>query len=457
MPRQHAPRTAARRARFREADHGAITSLGLFLALAVFMLGGLALDVANVYSQRTQIQAAADTAAHAALVARHGVRPGEFSSESEARNTALEITASNLPTARHGTSLTAEDVEFGRWSPDGSIPWSERFTPEPGARQAVRVHTRRIAQRANSVPAYLFGLIGLDRWNVNTASVFEVYQPACLREGFVGESRVDVESNNEYLRGFCVHSNAYVSINQNNYFEDGTIVSMPDLDRLEIPNSGFDKNEGLEAALREDTMDIRILRETGTITEALEAGDADYLPDYIDSRTPVALTLDANNNVLTADDLAPGYIYDIACSRSGGRISVPGGEIVEGVVIVTDCNLDLGSNARFEDVVFSTRSTDANSISGASRVTFGRNDACAPGGGAQIITQGGMSFPASLGLFGAQLIAQGDVSFAARADGIQGASIVAGGEINGTSNSTMARCGTGMEGNFTVPYFRMAM
>ena len=96
-------------------------------------------------------------------------------------------------------------------------------------------------------------------------------------------------------------------------------------------------------------------------------------------------------------------------------------------------------------------------MTGASGSTFGADDDCAPGGGAQVITLGGMRFPCGLGIFGSQLLAQGDVEFAARADGIQGASIVAGGEIDATSNSTMALCNNGMEGNFELPYFRMAM
>jgi hypothetical protein len=38
-------------------------------------------------------------------------------------------------------------------------------------------------------------------------------------------------------------------------------------------------------------------------------------------------------------------------------------------------------------------------------------------------------------------IAKGDVSFAANANGIEGASIIAGGQISGTSNMTMGFCG----------------
>ena len=68
-----------------------------------------------------------------------------------------------------------------------------------------------------------------------------------------------------------------------------------------------------------------------------------------------------------------------------------------------------------------------------------------------------MRFPANMAMFGGQLIARGNVDFAARADGIEGASIIAGGVIDGTSNSTMSRCNAGMEDNFRSPYYRMTM
>ena len=67
-----------------------------------------------------------------------------------------------------------------------------------------------------------------------------------------------------------------------------------------------------------------------------------------------------------------------------------------------------------------------------------------------------MSFPADLQIFGSQLLAKGDITFAANANGVQGASLIAGGEISGTSNMNMGLCGTGMEDNIEVNYYRMS-
>jgi len=69
---------------------------------------------------------------------------------------------------------------------------------------------------------------------------------------------------------------------------------------------------------------------------------------------------------------------------------------------------------------------------------------------------GGVSVAAGLSMFGGQILAKEDVDFAANADGMQGASIVTRGTINGTSNSKMGFCLSGMEQNFETDYYRMA-
>ena len=438
---------------FLQGEGGAATGFGLIMMVLLLMFAGLAIDAAQFNAARTQLQTAADSAAHAALVARIRDRLDE----GDAKAIALDLVETNMPRGRFGQTVTSDDIEFGLWDPDQ--PYEDRFrpsnTPSPSA---ARVTAWRNEGRTNAVRTFLLRLVGVDELAAVTPSVFATYQPICLREGMVAEGKVDVQSNNVYLRGFCIHSNSYVSINQNNYFEEGTIVSMPDLELLELPNSGFEQNDGLEAALREGELDVRILRQMDAIIDGLLTGDPHYLTqDYITAPGNATQTLTRNNNEITAADLEPNRVNHLDCARHNGSISIPSGESIEQLVLVTNCDVNLGSGVTLEDVVLATTSTDSRSIDGASDVSIGRDDNCAPGGGTQVLTMGGMRFPANLGVFGGQLLAQGDINFAARADGIQGASMVAGGEIDGTSNSSMARCDDGMDGNFEADYFRMAM
>lgn len=432
---------------FLRGEDGFFTAFSLYVLIVMILLTGFALDLANHYSARTQLQVAADTAAHAALVTR------QRQNADGARAAALALNEANMPARRFGMVLTADDIEFGTWNFQ-----TRRFTPNAHSRTAVRATARQTASRANELRTFLLRFAGVAAFEVGATAVFARYQPPCLREGFVAEGRVDMQSNNTFLNGFCIHSNDHVRFNQNNYFEEGTIVSMPDLDKLDIPNSGFRRNEGLEAALREGRIDIRILDEFDNIINGLRDRDAAYLPAYINPLDPVvSRNLTRNNNSLRASDLTPNRVHRLTCTSGNGSISIPNNTVIRSVVIVTNCPISLGQNVQLEDVVIATTSTDSRSIDGASGVNIGRPDDCAPGGGVQILTMGGMRFPSSMGIFGGQLLAQGDITFAARANGIQGASMIAGGEIDGTSNSTMSLCGSGMEGNFEANYFRMVL
>ncbi|WP_209426841.1 pilus assembly protein TadG-related protein [Pararhodobacter sp. SW119] len=423
-------------------EDGFFTVFSLYVLIVMILLSGFALDLANHYSARTQLQTAADSAAHAALVVR------QREEAVDAVDFALAVHVANMSPERFGAVLTDEDIEFGTWSFQ-----AREFVPDPDSLTAARATTRLANSRANQLRTFLLRFAGVDSFDVQATAVFARYQPACLREGFVAEGKVDMQSNNNFFNGFCIHSNDHVRFNQNNYFEEGTIVSMPDLDKLDIPNSGFSQNEGLEAALREGKMDIRILDELENIIEGLGDREAAYLPDYVNPLDPV-ITIAPNNN-LEAGDFTPGRVHRINCSNSNGKFGFKNNVVLTEVVIVTNCQVSMSQNMRLEDVILATTNTNTKSISGASSANFGRDDDCAPGGGAQIITLGGMEFPSSLGIFGSQLLAQGNIEFAARADGIQGASLVAGGQIDGTSNSSMSLCGSGMEGNFEANYFRM--
>src|SRR6056297_2707828 len=229
-------------------ESGFVTPVSLIAFLGSAVIGGLALDYAGVVAARTQVQVAADLAAHAALYNR------DSEDADTAKQRALELARDSMPTESYGNIITLDDIEFGTFDPD-----TYTFTPDPDARSAARVIAFRVSERTNSVSSYLLRLAGINDFDIVRSSVFETYRPTCFREELVGDGIVDVQSNNAYTNGFCVHSNAHVSVNQNNYYEPGTVVSMPDTGDLDMANSGFEKNDGLYEALRPGKYRIRIL------------------------------------------------------------------------------------------------------------------------------------------------------------------------------------------------------
>ncbi len=426
--------------KFMRHEDGAITIFGLFIFLVVAIISAIAVDISHLLSARNQMQIAADATAHAALYNR------ETESSSVAKSRALDLFGYVMPFEDYGSVLTATDIQFGTWSYE-----TNTFTPNPTSRSAVLVTPSRLTSKSNSVASFLFQLVGKDTWDVVVSSVFTTFRPGCLKEGFVAEDIVDVQGNNNYSNGFCLHSNNYVSANSNNSFEAGTIVSMPEEDDIDLPTSGYESNEGLEAALRSGVYRLRILNRIEDIISGLATSDPLYTPDYITSTVPIPVS----GNHLDETDFEPGRIHILTC-HGNPKATIDATATLSNIVIVSNCELKFSAGSIFEDVVIATTNTNIKSINSPSSLQVGRDDECAEGGGTQFLTMGGMNFASDLRVFGSQLLALDDIEFSANANGVEGASIVSGGVVSGTSNMNMAFCGTGMENNFEADYFRLA-
>lgn len=426
--------------RYGRRDEGSMTLLGIYVLAGGLLISAFAIDFAYLLSARTQLQVAADSAAHAALYFR------ETNTEEQSKLKAVEMAQHDMPASQYGAVLEAEDVEFGSWDYA-----SKTFTPASGSMEAVRVRPSRIEAKGNAVAVFLFRLLDRPEWDVAAQAIFVTFQPHCFREGFVAQGVVDIQSNNGFADGFCLHSNTYVSVNQNNTFEPGTVVSMPDSNDIDMPRSGFEKNEGLQAALRNGFYRLRMLLKLDEIYDSLYFGYGDHVPDYITASVPIVLS----DTKLGVADFEQGRIHRLNCG--GKTINIDGGITLRNIVIITDCDIKFGNDLTLADAVIFTRSTAAKSINSSSGLRIGEDDGCAEGGGAQIITYGGVDVAADMHMYGGQIIALGDVAFAANANGIQGASILAKGTISGTSNMDMGFCGTGMDDNFEAQYFRLAL
>lgn len=437
--------------KFTHREDGALTAFGLFLVLAMICVGGLGLDVANAIMVRTHLQVAADSAAHAALVAR------EYRTPTQAKNIAIQVAQSSLPASKFGDTIRADDIQFGKW--DAA---TRTFTFDPNSNEAVMVNTQRLAGRSNGVTTYFLRFVGMGNLDVVSQSVFETYYPTCFREGFVAENVVDVQSNNVYGNGFCIHSNDHVEINNGNAFMDGTIVSMPDKADLVIPTDGFDSNPGLASALRSGAYRMRILDRIDDIIAYVDDPTSTYFrSDYVNldpvtNLPPPRVTL-THKDKIDNSNWTPGAIHEATCNASNQKLMIPANTVLQKGILITNCKVEFGANSEIHDIIMVSTSTDDEAFSGAAGATIGLDDGCAAGGGAQLVTLGGMRFPADLQIYGGQLIANKAIEFAARPDGIEGVSIVSGDRIDGSSLINVGFCGgLGMDNNFMAEYFRLA-
>jgi len=430
---------------FRKDENGAITIFGLFLFAAIVLVGGLAIDMHNLMTARTQLQISADMTAHAALYRR------DYETDpAKAKTQALALVQASMPKATYGNVIEAKDITFGKWDPS-----TEKFTASANSRSAVHVYSTRLNSKSNPVSTFVLRVLGYVNYDMSVQSVFTTFRPTCFREGFVSDERIDVQSNNAYQNGFCIHSNDYVSVNSNNTFETGTVVSMPDMEDIDLPRSGWESNEGLQAALREGYYRLRIINKLPFMIQGLKNRDPEYLPDYIDPLDAVKYISLKNSDKLMMSDLTKDRVHVVGCGKNG-TLTIDEPAAIDSVVIVTDCVIKFGQALKITNSVIATTHTDTKSITSPSSITLGKNDSCADGGGSVLLTMGGISLTSKIHIYGSQMIAKGNIDFTANADGIQGASLIAGGTIDGTSNGKMAFCGTGMTNIYEAEYFRMA-
>jgi hypothetical protein len=454
---------AARAAwRFVKAEDGSMTVFGIFLTVAFIAVGGVAIDASRLQTRTTLMQNTADSAAYTAMLYR------PFTTEAVATAAAVSNAAVNMPTGLFGQAVATADVEWGTWNAS-----TRTFTVQAGSTNAVRVTVRQTTARANPFRNAVLHIFGMDTADVVRRAVVSGFNQGCLREGFVSQQRIDIQSNNIFRRGFCIHSNSGVKISSNGTFEGGAMVNgvfvpgvmvtMPDSrtkdqgGNLELPSSGFGSNIGLQDAVSSNSYPIYLLTQTQRIINSVSnsPGTSPFVPSYILPVDRTVIDWNGTRN-LASNTLTAGKIYRITCSGNQ-NIDIANNAVISRIVLITNCQVRFGNSAAWESsLLLSTNPDLSDAVTGAQGARLGVADACAPGGGSQIITTGGVKVPSGMTVYGGQIVAQGNISFSAGGDGVRGVSLVAGGTISGTSNMEMQSCnGSGMEQNIVVPYARL--
>jgi hypothetical protein len=430
--------------RFIGDEQGGGTVWGLFWFMLMVGMAGLAVDTTDGFRNRTMLQATADAAALAAAI--------DLPDQGTVVATATGYAAQNMGGADNGVVLDAADVHVGRW-----IEQTNSLITDDPLPDAVMVTVRRAAQNDNPVPVNFLRIIGLETWDVQAQAVAQRFIPMCLRDGLIARQWVNMSSNNSFVNQICVHGQQGVNIQSNNYFEEGVIVSMYDLDTLELPASGFNSNPGLKEALREQGLDPRMVNHVDEIMQQMLDLDPAVLPDYIDASLPV-IEVDEKFDLSTAEK---NRVYHVKC-KPNKNAQIPSNSTVSEVVIIAECELHIGAKAKVTDAVLGSRSggngkIDKANVNASANVQLGEPDGCAEGGGVQIFSNATIHTASSTRIDGVQMVAAGDIELGAQDFGINGISAQSGQDITLTSNNMFGLCSGGAPDLFTVPYYRLVL
>jgi len=424
-------------------DHGGGTIMGLFWFMLLVGITGLAVDTTDGLRNKTMLQATADASALAGAI--------KLPVASAAVATAISYSDSNMPVEEYGDVLQPGDVEVGTWDTSTHSFSAGGLLPD-----AVRVQLHQTVENANAVPVNFLRIVGLTTWDVNVEAVAQRFIPKCLKDGLVARGIVDISSNNSFGNEICIHGQQGVEMQNNNYYESGVNVSMPNVDdQLTIPTGGMESNPGLPEALRENRLDPRMVNHIDEIMAQMLDPSSAIIPSYIDKSKPV-ITVDDKFDLSTAQ---PGRIYYVDC-KANKTASIPSNTVTTRVVIIADCEVSIGSGALLVDVVIGSRSggnkkTENANIGLAANVVLGLPDSCAPGGGVQLFSNASIHTASSTQINGVQMVAKGDVDLGAANSGINGISVQSGGNITMTSNNQFGLCSDGAPNLFTVDYYRL--
>lgn len=145
-------------------ENGSVLPLVGLCMLVIFVVGAIVIDLGYQEALRSQMTAAADAAALAAVV--------ELPSKSRATDAAMRYAEKNMPEAANGHVLFKDDVEFGYWD------WTHRSFDSGGKPfNAVRVTLRRSAENGNAAPTFFLQLFGARDAEVTTQSLAGIVVP----------------------------------------------------------------------------------------------------------------------------------------------------------------------------------------------------------------------------------------------------------------------------------------
>ena len=474
---------------FARDERGAGTIMGLLWFMLLVGITGLAVDATNGFRNRTMLQATADAAVLAAVI--------DLPNEAAAVTSAITNSTSNMPNAMYGDVLQLGDIEIGAWRmpgrrfEEGGLVVNILDPDGPLIPDAVRVTLHQTVANANAVPVNFLRIIGLRTWDVNVLAVAQRFLPECLNNGLVAAGMVDMSSNNHFSKRICIHGQRGVMESISNIHDIGVTVSTPsmydDTIGIIVPAGKIEADEGLREAMREVSLVPRMVNRVDDIMLAMLDMESYVRPDYIGTTSTSGITLprvETRQKGWDFADATAGNVYHIECEPMQ-TVRIPGGTILTGVVIISDCNIVVGPGVEMSDVVLASLSTgnpggndgdhgnpggngQGGNTSGqggagvehanivfSGKVVLGFADDCRDGGGVQIFSNASVQISSQAEINGLQIIAAGDVDLGTQGMGIKGINVQAGGNITLNSLNHFGICSGGVPNLQTVAYYRL--
>lgn len=213
---------------FLSSENGSIPgNLLWFLTLAT--VTGISVDTVNAFRVQHQLQVATDASAVAAAAHIDDIQA--------AKTIAVELASRNLPEQLHGTAVTEELVQIGRYD-----PVTFGFVEMETDANAVRVSASR--QGLNSVQTFLMWLSGVGSLEAHATSVAIALQSpsvGCTDGTILTSNFMSTGGNNTFNGSICIHGENGLQTGGNDFYSEDVRLSAASIDSVSIastrPNS----------------------------------------------------------------------------------------------------------------------------------------------------------------------------------------------------------------------------
>jgi hypothetical protein len=151
---------------FLRDTRGGVAVIGALAFSALLGCAAFAIDLSNLFLNKSQLQSAGDAAALGAVLA--------IPDSTAAKQRALDLVNRNTPSG-YGSLSTAQDVVLGTWDSG-----TKTFAPSTGDQNAIQVRTYRTAGRGNAIPTFFGRFVGLRKLDTEAVSVAVKIGGACV-------------------------------------------------------------------------------------------------------------------------------------------------------------------------------------------------------------------------------------------------------------------------------------
>lgn len=463
--------------RFLRDESAVGTIMALFWFIVCAGIVGLSVDTANAWRQKERLQLTADVASHAGLLQ---VLAG--ASEAQIRQAAHNSVVSNMPNSGFGRVIDTDinDIILSDYED------SDNSLSAPGKVDAVTVQLHRNDRVDNPVGTYLLKFVGFPSWEVTRfgTTVMSDYGDCPLYEGIWAHGQITLSSDNTIGPDYCIHSQDFVWLPQQNTFLPDSFLSMPSL--LDCKDKCIDSaNYGTYDARHE--LNLIMPKFDDIITQVynnmIDPNDNDAKVAFWDGKSlgQTELIVEWDNLFGTSEPGPgePGYAppklgtvveltvaefeampqppagltYKVTCNPNGNGVNThlnmyatPSGDPVRDIVVLTNCSVDFEDNSDWRGaMVVSTRERANATLTASASATAGDpTQSCYQPDQTFIYARSDMQVAAEFASSNTVFMSAGDVHISSGTSGEvthNGMTIYADGKVNLTTQHNYNACG----------------